>query len=322
MRSITKVLMAGTGVFALSAGGTEFWVRPELSGTVFDWTTRTSYQLSANDTTTPAADPTAADTIVLPPDFVAAVTNGTAAFTTLSSCALVDMRPRSRLEIAVPEASDVADWSSPATAHNAANYLTTIIKTGAGALRLLSDCAITAPNSSNLYTYDYQTVIDVREGVLELPRPAASSPVFQEMYGLSVKAGATLKLGAVAGVTHNLLVRGGLSGEGLITNAVDGAKFSFRVYGNSTDGRHSVFHGPIGGSVQVYAYGSRLDLTYMDNTFSDIIDARYDGALEGIFGIYRFSKVDGKSPIGSHSTINMSNGGTLLYLGTSDDTCS
>ena len=121
MHSMAKVIVAGTGILALSAGGAEFWVRPELSGTVFDWTTRASYQLSENDTTMPAADPTTADTIVLPPDLIAAVTNGTTAFTTLSSCALVDMRPRSRLEIAVPEASDVADWSSPATAHYAAN---------------------------------------------------------------------------------------------------------------------------------------------------------------------------------------------------------
>ena len=320
MKSYSMLLAAILAASVSSA--TEFWVRPELSGTVFDWTTRTSYQLSENDTTTPAADPTTADTIVLPPDFVAAVTNGTAAFTTLSSCALVDMRPRSRLEIAVPEASDVADWSSPATAHNAANYLTTIIKTGAGALRLLSDCAILAPNSSNPYTYDYQAVFDVREGVLELPHPAAATAVFQEMYGLSVQAGATLKLGATAGQVHALMVRGALSGAGLITNAVAGAKCSMRVFGNTTDGYYSVFHGAIGGAVQVYAYGSRLDLTYMDNTFSDIIDARYDGTREGIFGIYRFSQIDGKSPIGSHSTINMSNGGTLLYLGTSDDTCS
>ena len=322
MRSMAETFMIGTGILALSAGGAEFWVRPELSGTVFDWTTRASYQLSENDTTTPAADPTTADTIVLPPDFVAAVTNGTTAFTTLSSCALVDMRPRSRLEIAVPEASDVADWSSPATAHNAANYLTTIIKTGAGALRLLSDCAILAPNSSNPYTYDYQVAFDVREGVLELPHPAVATTVYQEMYGLSLQAGATLKLGATVAAVHALQIRGTLSGAGMITNAVAGAKSSIRVLGNSYDGRYSVFDGVIGGSVQVYAYGSRLDLTNFDNTFSDIIDTRYDGANEGVFGVYRFSKVDGKSPIGSHSTINMSNGGTLLYLGTGNETCS
>ena len=180
---------------AFASPAAEYWTRPELSGTSFDWTKAASYQVSISDATTPGSAPTASDWIVVNTNFSGKVSYGTDSYTLLANCAHVKLQNGSRLEIEVAGADTVAEWNSPVNNRiDSMWYTATIAKTGAGTLALKSCNQVASASGGNVY--DYYANLSVEGGILKLPQSTASGTIYCSYYSLYVAEGCVLELGA------------------------------------------------------------------------------------------------------------------------------
>ena len=145
MKSKSFQLFAGIVLAAFGAQGMEYWTRPELSGTSFDWTKASSYQVSISDASIPEDAPTTADWIIVNTNFSGKVSYGTDSYALLANCAHVKLQNGSRLEIEVSGADTAAEWNSPVNNRiEGMWYTATIAKTGAGTLALKSCNQVTS----------------------------------------------------------------------------------------------------------------------------------------------------------------------------------
>lgn len=307
-------------VFASSA--TEYWTRPELSGTSFDWTKAASYQINYGNTAVPESAPTTADRIIVHTNFVAKVAYGTGSYDLLANCEHVKLSNGSRFEIEVADADAEAEWNSPVNNRiDGSAYSATIVKSGAGTLALKSCDAVV--NGSNIY--DYYANLRVEGGVLCLPRGTVSRTIYRSYYDLHVAEGCWLVLGAHVNGTNGGFdeFNGCISGEGTITNALADVRVNMSVRGNPASGYHSIFHGAIGGNVSVRPYASRVDLLNGGNTFTGGVQCESDiESRPGIIGAVDFGIVGNPSSIGTGSSITLNLHGGLAYLGTAAQTMS
>lgn len=308
-----KSVMMVVAFAAMAAQSAEYWTRPELSGTSFDWTKKESYYTSYNNRVEPATDPTTADTICVATNFQGKVSYGTASYELLSACAKVQLGNDSRFEVEVANGGDTAAWASPLNNHvGGGTYSATIVKSGAGTLQFGS-----VSESSGTAYYDYLARLEVRSGTLRLPEAEVSGDSFRRCHGIDVAEGATLVVGDL-GAGKYLQVDGILSGRGTITSANDSHLVNLSVRGNSLSGYVSRFEGLITGKIAVRPEGSRVDLLNTANTFTGGITCEStDPAKPSIIGAVDFGATSGTpSSIGTGGITLKQNGG-IAYAGTS-----
>ena len=303
---------------AFASPAAEYWTRPELSGTSFDWTKASSYQVSISDASIPEDAPTTADWIIVNTNFSGKVSYGTDSYALLANCAHVKLQNGSRLEIEVAGADTVAEWNSPVNNRiEEMWYTATIAKTGAGTLALKSCNQVPSDSGGNVY--DYYANLSVEGGVLKLPQSTANSTIYSSYYSLYVAEGCVLELGAYVNGTSGGYTEfiGTISGEGMITNALADATVNMVVKGNPAVGYHSVFPGRIGGKVSVRPYESRVDLLNTGNTFSASVQCEATSASRpAIIGAVDVGAAGGvPSSLGTSSSLTLKLHSGLMYLG-------
>ena len=320
-----RMVYAILPVFALAcpfALATDYWTRPELSGTTFDWTKKESYQIAYDYSDVPVADPTTGDVIYIHTNFVGKVTYGTDSYDLLANCSHVKLQNGARFEIEVADAGTVAEWNSPVNNRiEGMWYTATIAKTGAGTLALKSCNQVSSASGGNVY--DYYANLSVEGGVLKLPQTTVSSTVYRSYYGLQVAEGAVLELGAYVNGTSGGYEEfiGTISGAGMITNALADVRVDLCIKGNPEAGYHSMFSGRIGGNICLRPYASRVDLANTGNTFTAGVQCESDREERpGIIGAVDFGTSGNPSSIGTSSSLTLKLHGGIAYLGTAAQT--
>ena len=318
-------MLLATILAASVSPATEYWTRPELSGTSFDWTKKESYQTAYDFPDVPLDDPTTGDVICIHTNFVGKVAHGTASYDLLANCSHVKLQNGARFEIEVADAGTVAEWNSPVNNRiEGMWYTATIAKTGGGTLALKSCNRVSSDNGGNVY--DYYANLSVEGGILKLPQSTANKTIYSSYYSLYVAEGCVLELGAYVNGTSGGFTEfiGTIAGEGMITNALADATVNLTIKGNPAVGYHSVFPGRIGGKVSVRPYESRVDLLNTGNTFSGSVQCEATSASRpAIIGAVDIGAAGGvPSSLGTSSLLTLNLHGGLMYLGVGPATTS
>lgn len=311
--TMTKALMLTFVFGATGAMAADFWVRPELSGTDFDWTKKANYSTKVDEQITPAADPTTADKICVPAEFQGKVTYGTASYTLLSTCSKVQLGNDSRFEVEVPSAGTTASWPKPLNnSIGGGTYTATIVKTGAGTLQFSS----TSESSGSAY-YDYLARLEIKTGTLRLPEGSVSGTTYRRSHDIVVDAGAKLVVGNLGNGSY-LQVDGLISGEGEITSPDANNLVNLTVNGNPHSGYKCSFAGLISGKIAIRPINTRVDLLNTANTFTGGITCEsVDPSKPSIIGAVDFGGAQAgvASSIGTGGITLKQNGG-IAYVGT------
>ena len=313
---MTKALMLTLAFGATGAMAAEFWVRPELSGTTFDWTKKENYYTASTSKVVPTADPTTSDKICVPVNFQGKVSYGTASYTLLSNCTKVQLGNDSRFEVEVANAGDTAAWPKPLNnSIGGGTYTATIVKTGAGTLQFSS----TSESSGSAY-YDYLARLEIKAGTLRLPEGSVSGKTYRRSHDIVVDAGAKLVVGNLGNGSY-LQVDGIISGEGEITSPDTVNLVNLTVNGNKTSGYECSFAGVISGKLAIRPINTRVNLLNTANSFTGGITCEsVDPSKPSIIGAVDFGSSSGTpSSIGTGGITLKQNGG-IAYAGTSAGT--